>query len=172
MRAHGAKRPCRLGPEWNSSRRLAKKNGVCSAPRMGWYPSPQTVEGASNIGGRGPLTCGVEVWRGGLGAAYLFPTLSVVGASIAGPFFRFHTPLIEPDRPISGIRLSEKGSRCRPRDIARPLGKADEAQQLMQGCVRKPLGPQSPHFVLGAQPLTQPLASVLIHGPIGFADWP
>jgi hypothetical protein len=51
--------------------------------------------------------CGVEVRRGGLGAAYLFPTLSVVGASIAGPFFRLHTPLIEPDRPISGIRLSE-----------------------------------------------------------------
>src|SRR6266850_925431 len=65
-----------------------------------------------------------------------------------------------------------ESSRCRPREIARPLGKADEAQQLMQGCVRKPLGPQSPHFVLGAQPLTQPLASVLIHGPIGFADWP
>jgi len=83
-----------------------------------------------------------------------------------------HTPLIEPDRPISGIRLSEKGSRCRPRDIARPLGKADEAQQLMQGCVRKPLGPQSPHFVLGAQPLTQPLASVLIHGPIGLLTGP
>jgi len=39
---------------------------------------------------------GVEVWRGGLGAAYLLPTLSSVGASRAPPCFRFHTPLIEP----------------------------------------------------------------------------
>jgi hypothetical protein len=27
----------------------------------------------------------VEVWRGGLGAAYLFPALSSAGASLAGP---------------------------------------------------------------------------------------
>jgi hypothetical protein len=44
---------------------------------------------------------GVEMWRGGLGAAYLLPTLSSAGAC-----FRFYIPLIEPDRPISGIRLS------------------------------------------------------------------
>jgi hypothetical protein len=66
------------------------------------------------------------MWRGGLGAAYLLPALSCAGASIASPCFRFHIPLIEPDRPVSGIRLSEKGSRCRPREMARPLGKADE----------------------------------------------
>jgi hypothetical protein len=51
---------------------------------------------------------GVEVWRGGLGSAYRFPTLSSVGASVAEPCFRFHTPLIEPDRRVSRIRLSEK----------------------------------------------------------------
>ena len=51
---------------------------------------------------------GVEVWRGGLGGAYLCPTLSSVGASLAPPCFRFHTPLIEPDVRISRIRLSEK----------------------------------------------------------------
>jgi hypothetical protein len=72
------------------------------------------------------------MWRGGLGAAYLFPALSSAGASIASPCFRFHIPLIEPDGPVSGIRLSEKGSRCRPREIARPLGKADEAQHFVQ----------------------------------------
>jgi hypothetical protein len=33
-----------------------------------------------------------------LGSAYLLPTLSLVGASLAKPCFRFHTPLIEPDR--------------------------------------------------------------------------
>src|SRR5713101_6317765 len=53
-------------------------------------------------------TCGVEVWRGGLGGAYRWPTLSSVGASLAPPCFRFHTPLIEPDVRICRIRLSEK----------------------------------------------------------------
>jgi hypothetical protein len=48
------------------------------------------------------------VWRGGLGGAYLLPTLSSVGASLAPPCFRFHTPLIEPDVRICRIRLSEK----------------------------------------------------------------
>jgi hypothetical protein len=48
------------------------------------------------------------VWRGGLGGAYLLPTLSPVGASLAPPCFRFHTPLIEPDVRICRIRLSEK----------------------------------------------------------------
>src|SRR5437899_2050732 len=52
--------------------------------------------------------CGVEVWRGGLGRAYRWPTLSSVGASLAPPCFRFHTPLIEPDVRICRIRLSEK----------------------------------------------------------------
>jgi hypothetical protein len=52
--------------------------------------------------------CGVEVWRGGLGGTYRLPTLSFVGASLAPPCFRFHTPLIEPDVQIYRIRLSEK----------------------------------------------------------------
>jgi hypothetical protein len=52
--------------------------------------------------------CGVEVWRSGLGGTYRLPTLSFVGASLAPPCFRFHTPLIEPDVRICRIRLSEK----------------------------------------------------------------
>jgi hypothetical protein len=32
-----------------------------------------------------------------VGSAYLFPPLSSGGASIAEPWLRFHTPLIEPD---------------------------------------------------------------------------
>src|ERR1700740_955997 len=51
---------------------------------------------------------GVEGWRGVLGGAYRLPTLSSVGASLAPPCFRFHTPLIEPDVRICRIRLSEK----------------------------------------------------------------
>jgi hypothetical protein len=82
--------------------------------------------------GRSGPHCGVEVWRGGLGGAYRLPTLSSVGASLAPPCFRFHTPLIEPDVRICRIRLSEKGSRCRPREITRPFGKADEAEHFVQ----------------------------------------
>jgi hypothetical protein len=37
---------------------------------------------------------GVEMWRGGVGAAYLLPALSLAGASLASPCFRFHIPLI------------------------------------------------------------------------------
>ena len=36
------------------------------------------------------------------------PTLSFVGASLAPPCFRFHTPLIEPDVRICRIRLSRR----------------------------------------------------------------
>ena len=51
---------------------------------------------------------GVEVWRGGLGGTYRLPALSVAGASLVPPCFRFHTPLIEPDVRVCRIRLSEK----------------------------------------------------------------
>jgi hypothetical protein len=69
--------------------------------------------------------CRVERWRGGLGVAY----------PLAGPFvcrclnsqtvLRFHLPLIEPDRQISRIRLSDKKSRFRPRKVARSRGEPD-----------------------------------------------
>ena len=66
--------------------------------------------------------CGVEMWRGGVGAAHRLPALSVAGNS---PCVRFHIPLIEPDVRISRFRLSEKGSRCCLREMARPPTKAD-----------------------------------------------
>jgi hypothetical protein len=45
------------------------------------------------------------VRRGVLDGTYLLPTLSVAGASLVPPGFRFHTPLIEPDVRICRIRL-------------------------------------------------------------------
>jgi hypothetical protein len=63
--------------------------------------------------------CGVEMWRGGVGAAYRLP-----------------------DVRISRFRLSEKVSRCRPREIARPFGKADKTPHVVQGGLRKPLSPR------------------------------
>ena len=48
-----------------------------------------------------------------LGGTYLLPPLSFGGASMVPPWLRFHIPLIEPDRQISRIRLSDKTSRFR-----------------------------------------------------------
>jgi len=48
-----------------------------------------------------------------LGRTYLLPPLSSGGASMVSPWLRFHIPLIEPDRQISRIRLSDKTSRLR-----------------------------------------------------------
>jgi len=53
------------------------------------------------------------MWRGGVGAAYLLPALSLVGASLASPCFRFHIPLIEPDG-----RISRSGSRRKVHEVA------------------------------------------------------
>jgi hypothetical protein len=53
------------------------------------------------------------MWRGGVSRTYLLPPLSFGGASMVPPWLRFHIPLIEPDRQISRIRLSDKTSRLR-----------------------------------------------------------
>jgi len=116
---------------------IMKKSSDAAVEVSSFEPSP----GKRRTRPYGFQVCGVEMWRGGVGAAYLLPALSSAGASIASPCFRFHIPLIEPDMRISRFRLSEKGSRCRPREIARPLGDADETQHVVQGCLRKPLGP-------------------------------
>src|SRR5688572_11492864 len=83
---------------------------------------------------------------------------------------RFHTPLIEPDRRFSRIRLSEKGSRVRPRKAAGPRGKTDQTKLIMQGRFWKPLRRWPRQFVLGAQPPTQPRPSMSFHRPVGFTD--
>ena len=60
----------------------------------------------------------VEVWRGGIGRAY--PLAAPFGwRCLTGPtVLRLQTPLIEPDGWISRIRLSEKASRRRTREVA------------------------------------------------------
>src|ERR1700688_50875 len=52
------------------------------------------------------------MWRGGFRFEHIcFPPLSSGGALVVRPWLRFHIPLIEPDRRISRIRLSDKTSR-------------------------------------------------------------
>jgi len=50
----------------------------------------------------------VEVWRGGLGGAYLLAGPFVCRCLTSATVFRFHTPLIEPDVRFSRIRLSDQ----------------------------------------------------------------
>ena len=48
------------------------------------------------------------MWRGGVGALYLFSGPFVCRCLTKFTLLRFHIPLIEPDRRVSRIRLSEK----------------------------------------------------------------
>src|SRR5208282_4846694 len=65
-----------------------------------------------------------------VGRTYLLPPLSFGGASLVRPWLRFHIPLIEPDRRISRIRLSDKTSRFR---VRRPLQFSEHVAELI-GC--------------------------------------
>ena len=62
------------------------------------------------------------MWRSGLGGVYLLPALSLDRCLTNSTMLCFHIPLIEPDGRFSRIRLSEKGSRGRPRKAASPRG--------------------------------------------------
>ena len=76
--------------------------------------SPLSGKSGSRISGpSGPLTVESRCGAVALGRTYLLPPLSSGGASIVPPWLRFHIPLIEPDRQISRIRLSDKTSRFR-----------------------------------------------------------
>src|SRR5258706_14436405 len=87
-----------------------------------------------------------------VGRTHLFPPLSSGGALVVRPWLRFHTPLIEPDRRLSRIRLSDKTSRLRPRHVAPERGQAYEP--IVPVKVREWISPAlaSPDLVLDAQP--------------------
>ena len=50
---------------------------------------------------------------------------------------RFLSPLIEPDRPSYGIRLSDKTSSLRPRETMSKRSQLDETQRVMEVLVRE-----------------------------------
>jgi hypothetical protein len=80
-----------------------------------------------------------------IGVASLFPRLSVRGAPLATPWLRLQSPLIEPDRRIARIRLSDKTSCFRPRKVAC----ADDDGEATQCAYRTPaimaFSPQPPN---------------------------
>src|ERR1700745_2048360 len=104
------------------------------------------------------------------GRTYLLPPLSFGGASLARPWLRFHTPLIEPDVRISRIRLSDKTSRLRPRHVVPKPAQTYEPEVPVE--VREWIAPapSSPDFVLGAQPPAPPHRCVGVERPIRLAD--
>src|SRR6516164_5271832 len=85
---------------------------------------------------------------------------------------RFHFPLVEPDRRVSRIRLSDKDSCVRPRETACPHAESNQTQLLIQACIGEACRPLTPYLVLDTQPLTQPTAHMLIDSSIGLADRP
>ena len=48
---------------------------------------------------------------------------------------RFHIPLVEPDVRVSRIRLSDKDSCVRPREVARAQVQPDEPQRIVKELV-------------------------------------
>ncbi len=86
--------------------------------------------------------------------------------SVSGPFvcrcltsgtmLRFHLPLIEPDLQISRIRLSDKGSYFRPRNVAVAQLELDQTQLTMQIVSGVACKTSILHFVLLTQPPTEP----------------
>jgi hypothetical protein len=114
----------------------------------------------------------VEAWRGGLGAAYRSGPFGCRGfTSRALP--RFHSPLIEPDRRVSRIRLPDKDSCLRPQEAGlRKLWEPHQSQFLAQVAVRIACSSRTLHSVLPAQPLAEPMARVRHHVPVGRPDPP
>ena len=115
------------------------------------------------------------MWRGGFR----------LGLSVTGPFvcrcltslamLRFHTPLIELDGRISRIQLSDKVSWIplfhtfahEPLPL-RSL-KLMQSQLLVQVFVREPFLSLTRLLEFHAQPLADPMASVAVDLPVGFA---
>src|SRR5207253_11332752 len=64
-----------------------------------------------------------------------------------------------------------ESSRFRPRTAGGLFGKTDQTKHLVKGGRRETFLPRPSHFVLDAQPLTQPLAGMLIPRTVGFAVW-
>src|ERR1700730_4497853 len=85
-------------------------------------------------------------------------------------WFCFLFPLIELDRHISCIQLSEKGSRSCPRKADGASIKTNQPKLVVQELIGVPFGTGSLPFMFGAQPLAKPAASVSFYCAIGFSD--
>jgi len=121
-------------------------------------------------GARRHRLCRVEMWRGGCRSDISVPPLSSGGASLVRPWLRFHIPLIEPDRQISRIRLSDKTSRLHTRHVVFKLAQAYEPEVpvKVQAWIAPALA--SPDLVLELQPPAHPPGCVGVERTVRFAD--
>jgi hypothetical protein len=85
---------------------------------------------------------------------------------------RFHTPLIEPDWRVWRIRLSDKRSCLRPRQVTRQPRQPNQSQGLVEVLVGEAIGPFALDPVLSASPLAQPIVGVGVDHLIGLGDQP
>ena len=92
----------------------------------------------------------VETWRGGVGRAYPLAGSFVCRCLTSPTVLRFQVPLIEPDRRITRIRLSDKTSYLRPQRAMPRHPQLCQAQLLVQVLIGKPLVNPDPHPVLVA----------------------
>jgi hypothetical protein len=111
--------------------------------------------------GTSVVFCRVEVWRGGLGRCLcsLLARSFGCGCHIISTMLRFHTPLIEPDRRISRIRLSDKACviaifprRRKRRLVQVGVGRVSGASQPVSGVSRpSPISRLSSPSTLGLE---------------------
>jgi len=98
----------------------------------------------------GDFSSRVETWRGGVGRAYRFAGSFVCRCLTSTAVLRFQVPLIEPDRRIARIRLSDKTSYFRPQLAMPRHAQLCQAQPLVQVLIGKALVNPDPHPVFVA----------------------
>jgi len=74
------------------------------------------------------------------------------GARVAAPLPRFHFPLVEPNVRYLRIRLSDRNSCGRPREVAGQRRQVDQPERLVQVLFREACIPIAADLVFVAQP--------------------
>ena len=92
------------------------------------------------------------MWRGGLGSGLSVPGPFVCRCLISHAMLRFHIPLIELDRRISRIQLSDKTSCLRPRKARCQLRQLYQSQSLVEVGGRVAFEPCTADLMLYAEP--------------------
>ena len=91
-------------------------------------------------------------------------------AQYPSAMLRFHTPLIEPDRRFSRIRLSDKDSCVRTRKAASGSLKLNEPKVVVGIFEGKACRSPPWYLMLSTQPLAEPLTCVIVHDAVGSVD--
>jgi hypothetical protein len=89
------------------------------------------------------------MWRGGVRTRAGSGPFGFRGVGSV-PVLRFHIPLFKPNRRFSRIRLPDKESRFRPREVTRAFAQTDESQLLVEIAVGVARGTPTLELVLAA----------------------